>query len=457
MKNNFLSPLWYGRLVGMMFSIARRKGIRFEPGEEITLISLFTRVAGVASTEENEILSALLKIYSEKKEAEADGNVVIGSEEEKRLQERGQQEVLLVFRDDRNYRKLLEETDLYAAEEARLAVEKEKARKKSRVIWGLILAFVLGIIVYNLPFFEERRAYRETVRSSYVFKYEDYYAKYPEGRHYQDVMYHEMRISADSVKVMMKYFSKFPSGKYIAELEQRYNAIWGEAMKKYAGRTAQGESPEAVTYINAMLEYMRDNRITTVLVKNVPNITLKDFSEYPESAQQLAELFIETGSLPVKDNMVSLKRNFVQGDREALAGILSQGVEKSFARMFGTDLVTVVTDSADAHEASPVLSFEYTISNQETYGIPSIWTYCENKIPKAYILAISVDFTADFTIPGSDISYRYKESGEPAGEISGIRNYGDGYRRMTQMCFAKFSNVMSENLGLEQTYFRGEE
>ena len=45
---------------------------------------------------------------------------------------------------------------------------------------------------------------------------------------------------------------------------------------------------------------------------------------------------------------------------------------------------------------------------------------------------------------------------ENENEIRGIEDIKDGYRQMTQVCFAKFSDKMSVNLGLEKTYFREE-
>lgn len=40
---------------------------------------------------------------------------------------------------------------------------------------------------------------------------------------------------------------------------------------------------------------------------------------------------------------------------------------------------------------------------------------------------------------------------ENENEIRGIKDIKDGYRQMTQVCFAKFSDKMSVNLGLEKT------
>ena len=88
--------------------------------------------------------------------------------------------------------------------------------------------------------------------------------------------------------------------------------------------------------------------------------------------------------------------------------------------------------------------------------VNSNWTYVQDDTPKAYILAIDVEFDAKFSIPGSDITYEYSEVGDPGNEITGIEDVKDGYRRMTTVCFAKFSDKMAENLGLEEIYFKEE-
>ena len=123
--------------------------------------------------------------------------------------------------------------------------------------------------------------------------------------------------------------------------------------------------------------------------------------------------------------------------------------------MFSPELVSVVTNSFEADEKSPVITFNYTIKNRNEDAdnkIPEIWVYSTNNIPKSYILAIDVSFDAEFKIPNSSVTYIYSEVGDPGNEISGIEDIKDGYRRMTVACFAKFSDKMSVNLGLEKVY-----
>lgn len=64
-------------------------------------------------------------------------------------------------------------------------------------------------------------------------------------------------------------------------------------------------------------------------------------------------------------------------------------------------------------------------------------------------LAWSVEETEGFSVP-------LAVDRENENEIRGIEDIKDGYRQMTQICFAKFSDKMSVNLGFEKTYFREE-
>ena len=208
-----------------------------------------------------------------------------------------------------------------------------------------------------------------------------------------------------------------------------------------------------------MLHYMKRNRINTILLEMNPNITLKDFDEYDEDVKEFLYSWYRDEKLPLEGNLLSLKENFTEQDRGSLMQILADGVQKSFNNMFSKDLVSVVTSSYEAAENSPVLSFNYVVKNrsdEQVNSLPNIWTYVQDETPKAYILAIDVEFDAKFSIPGSDITYEYSEVGDPGNEITGIEDVKDGYRRMTTVCFAKFSDKMAENLGLEDVYFKEE-
>ena len=458
MNKNYSSPLWHGRLAGMLFQVAYNRGVRFSSNEDVTMLILLTRVLEVASAQEKDTINKLLTLINEKSEYEKVNNILIDDNLRKTLMERGQAEAKFVFNEYRGFTRLIEETDFASIEEEmRIAKEKKKLLSK-RIIWSLVAVFVLGIITYNLPYFKENRAYKAAIKSPYKFEWYDYYQTYPNGRHYEDVMYHEITHTPVPVQPLADYLTKFPQGKYSAQCETMYEELWDKEIQKYHNKDKNKVSSSAVEYINAMLNHMKKERVHTVLLQNIPNISLKDYTEYDSTLRAVLELFASSeNDLPLnEDNIVSLKKNFSEGDRDALAEILSEGVEKSFGSMFDRNFVKIVTNRTDAQPGSPVLTFEYVVKNQEDSGLPEIWSYKTNYVTTAYLLGIDVSFKARYTIPGSDVVYEYSEVGEPGTQISGIVNIKDGYRQMTQVCFAKFSNKMSANLGLEQTYFKGE-
>ena len=457
MSMNFSSARWLGRLIGMLVDIAYRRGVRFSSTGEVTLLILLAEVSPVLTPEEKDIVHALMNKASECKAADDANGISYTDDQIIQMRTEGQHEAMIVIRDNPDYSKLLTQEDFYGAEQARQMVEKEKQKKKRLYVFGAIAAVVLAIVIYNLPFFKENRAYREAVASEYEWVWHTYYQEFPNGRHYGEVLYHEIQHVGRPVEQLIQYMDKFPLGKYYSDCELKYNALWNEELEKYENRDKKGEDPEAVAYVSEMLKYMRDNRIHTIMVATNPSIVLKDYDDYSDMIKLLLPyMYGSSSSLKMPEDVLSLKENFTQGDQDFLAEILSDGIKRSLLKTFAVDLIDVVVNENEADPDSPLITFDYVIKNQEISDFPEIWTYTENNIPTKYLLGISIDFVANFTIPGSDVSYVYEASGEPIGEINGIKNIADGYRRMTQMCFAKVSNQMSVTLGLEQTYFSGE-
>ena len=91
-------------------------------------------------------------------------------------------------------------------------------------------------------------------------------------------------------------------------------------------------------------------------------------------------------------------------------------------------------------------------------AFPHIWVYQETLTKKVlgYLMGISIQIDATFTIPDSNVTYTYSEQGAPENEIKNIQDVQEGYLHMSAMCFAQFANKMSRNLGLKAIYFQGE-
>lgn len=456
MEQKFTSSRWYGRLLGVLFLVARKNGnLKFSDGS-VSLAELLTKVTEVADEGTRITIYSLLQKWNERVKEEETSGISVSAEEAKKQEEIGTAEVMIVYRNTLSYYKLEGEEDFYAAEQERQESEKKRQRKSRFIVFGCIAVTILASIIYNLPYFKEIRCYKDAIASDSQYECWTYYSEYPNGRHYEDVMYHEAAVSLSPISVVTEYLARFPEGKYIDEMNYRCDELWDEVIEKYDARDKSGDSPEAVRYMTEMLHHMKTTRTNTVLMTINPTLSLKDYSEYDEFIRQLLEAMYSENELPLKGNVLSLKENFTSEDRITVLSILSEGVKESFSRMFSSDFVDVVTSASEADRMSPRLTFDYEIKTRtenEDGTIPEIWIYSTNGTPEKYILGIDITFDAHFTIPGSDVRYDYTETGEPGDEIRDILDVRDGYRRMTQICIAKFSDTMSQQLGLSKVYF----
>ncbi len=162
--------------------------------------------------------------------------------------------------------------------------------------------------------------------------------------------------------------------------------------------------------------------------------------------------------LPIAQNILSLKSNFKSANIQTLTGIISDGLEESFNKMFTRGFLRVGEYSS--YKNQPKISIHYNIRNEVIENIPIVWLYSKNHIVEKYLLGIAVDFKVECSIPNSafqNVQYSYEETGNPGNSINNILNIEDGYKQMSQICFAQFSNTMADKLGLEQAYFQGDE
>lgn len=463
MERDFLSPRWFGRLMGLLLTIAREKNIRFNNPSKVTFIELLVSVMDKCHNYEKVIITQLKDKWSEQKQYEQRNNIIINADENKMLEDKGIKEVTIIKHNYNNYNRLLDEVDFYAIEKAKKEQAMIKRKKITKISLISIAIVIIVAIIYNLPYFKEHRFYKtiETAKSEY--KINQYYTDFPNGRHYEDVMLIHSNISGNPIKIVMDYVNNFPEGKYINVMNAKCDSLWDEVIAKYENRDKTNESPEAVRFMTEMLYHLKRNRKNTVVLDINPKIDLLDYEDYDDEIRTYLEDLYSEETLPLKENLVSLKDNFTQSNEYILVEILKKGLVNSFSRMFSEDFINIVSD--DDNGKSPVLTFNYNISNQISFDFdgekiivfPNIWiystTYNNIDIPQNYLLGIDVYFEVNFTIPESDVTYTYNEMGSPGESIYGIQNIKDGYKQMTQICFAKFADMMANSLGLERSYF----
>lgn len=461
MNRSFSSARWLGRLTQTLLIYAKYKNIRFNSSPK--LFEILTVVLNNSNNEEQSIINGLLEKFNESSSFEKENNISLNQTEFEQFRLNGIRDIdYLIFKYSTINNKALEPIDFCLIfdkelEELKIA-ERANNRKKLKNALLAIAIVVLGIWIYNLEYFQELRMYNKVVDNNETFYCHQYYESFPNGRHYEDVMMIEANVSYTPIRPTTEYLRKFPNGKYQSEMNHKCDSLWDSTIEWYNNINKNNESLEAVSFMNAMLQHMKKERISTVKLKMNPSIQLKDYIEYDESTRLILELLGADETLPLKsENILSLKENFTSDDRRNLFNFLSRSFETSFENIFTSDYVDIVIEenSNNISDKSPIISCNYTIKNvnesiSEEIEIPSIWTYTSNHICKAYILAIDVMFDAQISIPGSNQTYSYSEIGKPGEKISGIENIKDGYRKMTQVCFNEFAQKMSINLGLRK-------
>ena len=323
---------------------------------------------------------------------------------------------------------------------------------------GIVSVSITAIVVYNLPYFREIRFFNKVEEAHNLVMCDRYISKYPDGKHLDDVMYIRIQILEHNMPSVTEYLEKFPSGKHVTEVNALCDILWDKEIERYNKRDKGNESKAAVKYMSEMLQYMKKHRINSILVDVNSTLKLKDYNEYDTDVRKLLEI-LNKDKISIADGMISLKSNFTSTDNTTLMDILISGVQKSVNKIFSPNFITVVSFS-DNKDRMPHLMFNYTITSQEISNgkviIPHIWKYTnESGVTLNYLMGISVEFQAHFSIPESSTVFDYIEKSEPSDNINDVKNIRDGYRQMTQICFALFSNKMSKNLGLEETYFQG--
>lgn len=338
--------------------------------------------------------------------------------------------------------------------------ERRKSRKQIKIVAIVIAFIILSIGVYNLPYFKEMRAYDKVIESNTIEACGEYMNEYPEGRHAEDVMYLKAQLDDFQMRYMVDYLEMFPKGVYSDELNKKCDKIWDDEIAKYEARDKKNDNPQAVAYFTEMLKYMKSHRVNEIIVNVNPKIELTDWSEYTQNARDFLEMLNKNSTKSLDQYMVSLKDNFTKDDQSVLTALLIEGVQKSLNKIFDEYFISVVQKD-NVKKTTPKLIFNYSIKSQEIdfpkMRIPDVWSYTSNGVIQNYLIGISINFNAHFTIPNSSTAYDYSEKGEPEDDINNIEDIKDGYRIMTSICFAKFSNKMSKNLGLAEAYFQDED
>lgn len=380
----------------------------------------------------------------------------------------GERETVFIFqRYQREYAdKILALTDF---ETQRIQYEQQRARRRRRnlfIFLGAVACLIIGIWVYNLPYFAEKRAFAELQENFdngnlYQSKIESYLRDYPDGPHAEDAMILAVEINtadyelASRINAIHDYLGKYPEGRKAAEYRKFLDDLWVNGIAQY--KSTVGDSPnDAQKFMIDMLEYMHTNKITQVYVFVHPELNLKEFTDYPETTQQLLNYFHLDAFSDLKSKIKPIKSELNESDVKDWASQIVNTLNSSAKRLFKTQIIDfIIVDQAEIPQDSkcPVIQLHYTVSNQESIiGIPDVWIYSETEAyshkeeAKYAFLGIQMSFKAQFMIPGTNNQYTITAKGDPGS--TEIRNVTNPYSTMSERCSKGFYDQVIADFGL---------
>ena len=365
-------------------------------------------------------------------------------------------------------------------------IEEEKRQKNKEIkrnIWlglGVIAAIVAAIIVYNLPYFAEQRAFDKVVdayeredKIDLDFAVNHYLQEYPDGKHKSEVLFYPVKIvrySNDAVMILSAvddYLHQDPKGIFSNDCKQISDSIWNVEIKKYEAAVAASQSKKGVQFVVEMLNYMKSNNVRTVEVTGNPILKLKEYKEYPAHIRYLIEEYTKGAGtvnvlsgkrLKLPDDLLTIKDKIPVEDAQKWVKYIVEALQEGFDKVLTPGLVVfeTVTDPIYKDDRTrPKVMVDYIVKNQEIEkDVPDIWEHTQSQgsvvYPVALFLGIAMSFDANFTLPGKNESYNVKGEGDPGDDdIKGV-DTDMIYKAMCMRSTMKFADKIVEEFGLTE-------
>lgn len=322
----------------------------------------------------------------------------------------------------------------------------------------IVLLTVVGIAVYFFVV-REYMAYRQVVTERNHIAWDAYYSDFPHGWHMEEVRYIDVDVS-HNINSVRSFLNSFPDSELAGRVKTIRDSLWDEEILLYKSRAQYyGIDTGGVTFLNKVLQYMKAHDNKEIYIQMNGTLKLKDYQQYSAEARAICENELYT-DYPFANNMASLTSSFQTGDIEYLEKIVSDGVSKSFNRVFNPDFVSVVayhrTDNyADSNDL--FIKVNYTIQNLEfktKQGVvtPDLWICTQDSAFLCYEPGIEVNFDCSMSLPGTSISYKFNNVSSSSDAILDAGSTEEFYRRLTSNTFAVFANNVSESFGIEGSY-----
>lgn len=371
--------------------------------------------------------------------------------------------------------KLTEEVDYAQIYYAQLAEQESKDRKiRNRifaVLAGLAGAVILWVVIYNLPYFAEKRAYARTLEYPSIYTLNQYTAHYHNPEHLPDVMYRKaMLLLKDpeqlqpgttpvrkAIESLDSIVTLFPSHEFAAKSKVTIDSLWDAEIKRFLINNKNIEESRSLSTMYKMLQFMKENGIYDIGLKINSTVNLKEYNEFSKEVRD--ELDALSPMLPGVP-MLKIKEQFDTPTKESMEQQLIDELSRSINQLFTPGFFSLLPiESGDTtHNDLPVINVDYTIKTQsETIGgfeIPGVWVWRQRNmysdIPsvKGYLVGIDMIFSSSLNFPGLEQPWSIKLTGAPEDNIENINGVSDGYRVMIRKCFEDFGNQLHALLGL---------
>lgn len=457
---------WKGRLDATIPLIAQR-GVPVQQGSTYLGLRLAILESGAFSKDEISAFESLMvKGLAESGESYDPNGETLGRLDFEYVRNHFPQDI---------FTKLAEDTDYVALYNMELEQIKQRRRQKRKrffkILAPIVVLIVLGISIYNLPYFAEKRAYARTLESPSMEAFACYIDKYDNHEHLPDVLYRygvyllhgDDIFSCDKarerqcIEALDSLIKVFPDYELSKRANVTIDSIWDNELSRYTERNPNIQSSKSLSAMYEMLQYMKQNKIYDIRLNVKSDVDLKEYSDFPQEVRSFLEfMYPELSENPV----LKIKDYFGTPDQESLERSLVEEFRKAVNSLFTPDSFSIVTSDEDGGKMSnlPVIDLGYSIKSQvvNSYGIdlPDIWTYSSTTAglssltTEKHIMGIEVSFDAKLSFPGQKMPWDLSIKGSPEEDINDIDDISDGYRVMTQKCFDKFGEQLSTLLGV---------
>lgn len=400
--------------------------------------------------------------------------------------------VIFTFPEEEVLSRLAEPEDYYAQQQKRLEEQRQRAkadrRRNMKIIFPMLGLIILVLIIYNLPYFAEKRAYDRTFDNT-PKAFEEYIANYDNPDHLPDVLFRNAKYimehgdykyqsygyagteeseipsynyskEREGIMAFDELFEKFPNHQLTAKGRQTVDSVWDAEIARFDSLHPNAQSSEPLKAIRDMLLYMKKNKVYDVRLNFTSKVDLKDYNDYPSEARQLAETALpELRGITIQ----SVKEELGSSEVMNVESTLKSQYDKFFNSLFTSGFITVKTDFKEnpkgpSPETLPVIDVNYTIKNQTVdiagMELPDIWEQTEGYVAslakhKNYVLGVDIVINSELKFPGIASTVKNNINSSNNEDIHNIGDEGI-YQAMLAKCLSKFSEQLFSKFGLTE-------